>query len=672
MICGTIATAADPPDLQMLFSPPYQSGADPQQMIWSPNDSLIAFLWNDQGEEFRNLWVANPLTGQLERLTSFNPELNLDFPAIGTVAWLTNRSLCFEFQGDIWIAGLLHERTLRRIEGISQCESPVSLSPNRKYLTYGRQGALVLYDLTADKAQAVLPEIRISGYSDSRTGLQITDYRWSHRSDRIAICLASDQQDNAVRFKIVNVTNGAQDEIVIKNPPNRLSIVRNFIWSPDDQNLVFESVSKNLLERCLVLIDLIDSRMDTLYREIRENRVADFGYQLYWIEPEAKILFGIENNSFNHLYTLEVETGRYNALTRGKWNVRNYTIDAAGQTVYFTGTKDRPDQLQLYLAHLKTGEIAPVSYRGGDYRFRLSNSGQKIVEVFSDQLTPPELYWIEAAPQSKMNPITKRPLAPAGTFRNKLPKSGAAINPLTGRLINYRMWLPDGNLVARKYPVIIVLNGIDCVEVTTEAWRPDIFFYQILSNNGYVVVAIEYTDLRTAATLTVKPGIQDPLSVQLSDLRAVLDNIGKLDYVDLARAGICGWGYGGYLATMAMFKEATVFRTGFAVTSALEWSHPESNYLRYLTNLLLDDQQIAADIDPHKYYHYLGGRFLMVQGAASCLPELIEANRLLPELLARHKKVDFNLYPWESSTIRKSADQYDLFRKAVAFFRENL
>jgi len=91
LIWEMLAAEGEPPDLLTVFTPPFLSGSVPERIVWSPNDSLIAFLWNDQGGEFQNLWVANPQTGQSERLTNFSPEdCWMDAsPRIGSVGWLT-------------------------------------------------------------------------------------------------------------------------------------------------------------------------------------------------------------------------------------------------------------------------------------------------------------------------------------------------------------------------------------------------------------------------------------------------------------------------------------------------------------------------------------------------------------------------------------------------------
>jgi len=669
---GVLASAAESFDLLTVFSEPYLSGSVPQQVSWSPNDSLIAFLWDNRGGEFRNLWVTNPQTGQIEQLTNFNPEMSPDVPAIGTLGWLTNRSLYFEFRGAIWEASLQHQRTLRRIEGITECEEPISLSPHGKFLTYYRQGALRLYDFSAGTERILGPEINLKRSISQRIATQQTNCRWSHRGDRIAVYLAPESGTEEVCFKVLDVNSGAWDEVLIKDRLQRSSIIRDFIWSPNDQFLVYESVTCDLYERFIVRIDLIRSRMDTLYREIRDTWVPDFGYQLFWIEPDAKILFGMENNSYNHLYVLNPDDGRCSAVTRGKWNVKDYCLDASGHSVYFTGTKDQADQLQLYDVHLKTEEVSNISYKGGHYSFRLSHDGQKIAEVFSNQSTPPELYWIDAIPQSKMNPITTRSDSPIGKLVNKILRTGAVTNELTNRTISYRMWLPDENLASHKYPLIIVLNSTDGIDATTEAWRPEWYFNQWLSDKGYIVVAMGYTDLRAAVSLSSLPTLHDPLSVQISDIKTVVGEIGKLDYVDLSRVGICGWGYGGYLATMAMFKETTTFRSGVAILSDLWWSRPTIPYWYYLVHLVVAQNRFWPNINPQEVDHNLSGRLLIIQGANAGLPQLIEARRLVPDLLNQHKNIDFHFYPWESSTINRGVDQYNLFSKTAHFFKENL
>jgi len=669
--CIVLAIAAEPLDLLTVFTEPYQLGSVPSEVAWSPNDSLIAFLWNDQGGEFRNLWVANPQTGWKEQLTNFKPAINVGMPTIGALGWLNDRCLFFEFQGEIWEVSLLSGYPLKRIKGLTNCEPPITLSPNRRYLTYSRCGYLRLFDFITKEEQAIIADKAYQRLSAPQVCACQTAYCWSNDSKKIAVYLEPEADENAVRFKVFDLWSGSTDDIVIKERPNDNSIVRNFIWSPDDRSLVIESVTSNLRERYIFLVDLAQERLDTLYREFSNNWIADFGYQLYWVEPEAKILFGIEYNSYNHLFLLNPTDGRYSALTRGKWNVKDYTVDATGQLVYFTATKDNPDQLQLYSANIKTGDITNISYRGGDYSFQLSHNSRRIAEIFSDYFTPPDLYWVEASPQSKMNRITDRPDSPLGKPAIKLAKREITRNELTGKPVNYRVWLPGNFRVDHKYPLIVILNGADCIAPLTEAWRPECYFQQWLSDKGFIVAAVQYTSLRTAAEPADSESLSDPLKIQIADIQAAIKEIGKLKYVDLSHSGICGWGYGGYLATMAMFKADNTFKAGVAILNDLFWSQSSSLYLNYIANLLVN-HQIFAEIDPQKFCYNLRERLLVIQSTTSPLPQLIDAQRLIPELLTIRRPVDFYLYPWENNPIMSSINQYDLLTKTARFFQLNL
>ena len=671
LTCTVLAVAAEPLDLLTVFTEPYLAGSVPKNVTWSPNDSLIAFLWNDQGGEFRNLWIANPQTGAKEQLTDFNPTTDVNMPSIGALGWLNNRCLFFEYQGDIWEASLLPGYPLKRIEGLTNCKPPIALAPNRRYLTYNRGGYLRLFDFITKEEQTIIPDKAYQRPPARQVCAYQTTYCWSNDSKKIVVYLESEADENTVHFKVFTVPKSSTDDVVIKEHPSDNSIVRNFIWSPDNQSIVIESVTSNLRERYILLVDLTKDRLDTLYREISNNWIADFGYQLHWIESGAKILFGMEYNSYNHLFLLDPTNGHYSALTRGKWDVKDYAVDATGQLVYFTATKDNPEQLQLYSAQIKTGEITDISYRGGDYSFQLSNNSRWIAEVFSNYSTPPDLYWIEASPQSKMNQITDRPDSPLGKPLRKIPKSGTIQNAITGKPVNYRVWLPDDFRVNHKYPIIVVLNGADCLAPLTEAWRPECYFKQWLSDKGYIVVAVQYTDLRTAIEPADSESFSDPLKIQLADIQAVVKEISKLQYVDLSRSGICGWGYGGYLATMAMFETDNIFRAGVAILNDFSWSQSSSIYLNYMANLLANDQ-VFRKIDPHNFCYNLRGRLLVIQSASSTLPQLVDAQRLIPELLSIRRPVDFYLYPWENNPIIRSANQYDMFIKTARFFQLNL
>lgn len=47
--------------------------------------------------------------------------------------------------------------------------------------------------------------------------------------------------------------------------------------------------------------------------------------------------------------------------------------------------------------------------------------------------------------------------------------------------------------------------------------------------------------------------------------------LGTLNYLDMTRVGVWGWGYGGYVTAMLMGSQQEVFKCGVAVSPIVDW-----------------------------------------------------------------------------------------------------
>lgn len=135
----------------------------------------------------------------------------------------------------------------------------------------------------------------------------------------------------------------------------------------------------------------------------------------------------------------------------------------------------------------------------------------------------------------------------------------------------------------KKYPVIVdVYGGPGSLKV-----RNDLRSYlldQWIADNGAVVVAIDNRgtprrdrDWRVAIK-------NDFSGVTLDDQVDALQALGKqMPYLDLARVGIVGWSFGGYLAALAVMKRPDVFKAAVAGAPVVDWKDYDTHYTeRYL------------------------------------------------------------------------------------------
>ncbi len=109
--------------------------------------------------------------------------------------------------------------------------------------------------------------------------------------------------------------------------------------------------------------------------------------------------FGAGKNGFNHLYAIPIESRQIIALTCGKWNDIDYKVDDSGQHIFFTSTKDIPNEHHLYSISITNGKSVDfIFYPCESDCIKLDGSYinlfQKVCEYFERNLKccgdPPE------------------------------------------------------------------------------------------------------------------------------------------------------------------------------------------------------------------------------------------------------------------------------------------
>lgn len=662
--------ATEPPleqiDLNFIFRQPYLYGTMPQSVAWSPNDSMLAFLWNDQGNAILDLWFADLSNNKIERLTNF--ALNREQVALGELTWTPdNRQLIFTLQGDIYCFQLMPEHQMKRLTHTEAIETGLLLSPDGKYLAFWREEQLILFNLKSGEERSF--EVLASDFKGSAPEIAPL-LRWSPSSRQLAVVLPQ-PQDLALPLKIIDLPANQIKEIAFIGKSDQIGTIRELCWAADEKQLAIDMMSRGLTGRHIGIIDFTRSRLDTIYQEKAQNFFTGLNQRLFWLTAEQKLLFSSEQNGYHHLYFLNLATRRAEALTRGQWHVFDYQLDTNHNVVYFTANRDNQHAAQLYMINLKTFQTSAISYIDGCYQFWLSVHGDKIAEIFSNSTTPPDLYWIETKPKYRMNRLTTSPAPIFKQYQLRKPIEQSIRNQTSGQNIVYRAWYPDVKLAGVKYPIVMVLNAQNALYPTQYNWSQTDLFQQWLSTQGVIVVEVEYTAVAQAQSLVQNGLFTDLASAQISDILTVLETVGKQDFVDINRVGIFGWGYGGYLATMALLKEPQWFKAGGAVNALLDQGEGYSA-LNAIFAILRGSQRQFMALDPLAFSNYLGGKYFLAQGKGNCLPALWRGEELAQQMLWQGKLVDWRCYPWDRARFDREEVRYDVFSKLANFFKTSL
>ncbi len=225
--------------LERLYRQPNLIGTAPGGVVWSPSSRYFAFLWNEVGEAFRDVYLIDTEDPELvpQRLTRMPgreataPEPSFfDDPAVerivleerrrldrgvSAVTFLTGRRgpepaegpvVVFGFRGDLYTVE--PGSAPRQLTETTEPERSAAASPDGQWLAFMRAGALYVASLAVDphpsggpasSGTVSLGEVhRVAPPEQADEAKSVVDFRWSPDSRRLSV-VELDQTGVAVR-----------------------------------------------------------------------------------------------------------------------------------------------------------------------------------------------------------------------------------------------------------------------------------------------------------------------------------------------------------------------------------------------------------------------------------------------------------------------------------------
>ncbi|XXF76866.1 DPP IV N-terminal domain-containing protein [Myxococcaceae bacterium GXIMD 01537] len=296
-----------------------------------------------------------------------------------------------------------------------------------------------------------------------------------------------------------------------------------------------------------------------------------------WLEDGSGFLWYTERNGGPEVELRKADGARVRTLVKPDAGFRGLMRYVEKEkALYFTGDPN-PTVSYLWKAvdggapkRVKTGTTGPaleggsVSKKGSTYLINVSTptSMPRSYVVRADGTRVGELPSIAAEP----------PFKPNVEFRQ------VGAERFNAAIVRPRDFKPG-----QKYPVIVDVYGGPSTTVVHQAMGAYLLG-QWMADQGYIVVRFDGrgTPLRTAQwERAVK---YDFATVTLDDQVAALQALAKeVPEMDLARVGMQGWSFGGYMAALAALKRPDVFKAAVAGAPVVDWLDYDTHYTeRYL------------------------------------------------------------------------------------------
>ncbi|ALW84878.1 peptidase S9 [Hymenobacter sedentarius] len=406
---------------------------------------------------------------------------------------------------------------------------------------------------------------------------------------------------------------------------------------------------------------------------------------LRYLAGGKQFVFTSEKDGYQHLYLHDMNGKQVRQLTKGPWEISQINgFDPKTGYVYYTSTEGSALQRHLYRINLK-----------GSGKKRISDAGNGTDVV---NMSPDTKYFLNIHSSAGVPAVTSLREGSTGKVVKTLEGNAKLRETLSqydlGKLefltfktsegVELNAWMikPSNFDPNKKYPVLMhVYGGPSFGSGSTQTVLDNAgggtaftnyLWHQMLAEKGYIVVSVENRGTSGRGSAFRKSTYANLGKLETIDQGEGAKYLATLPYVDKSRIGIWGWSYGGYMTSLAMTKNADLFKMGIAVAPVTNWRYYDTVYTeRYLKT----PQENPAGYDensPVQFAQNLKGKFLLVHGTGDDNVHFQNSIAFVDALIKANKDYQTLYYPNRNHGIAGGNTRLHLYRQMTNFVLQNL
>lgn len=443
-------------------------------------------------------------------------------------------------------------------------------------------------------------------------------------------------------------------------------------WTESTQFLAVMKMPRLQNELEILLVETATLSTKTIYKEISKTYI-EISDDLTFFGNNKGFIWKSEKSGYFHLYKYDLAGKNEVALTKGNWEVREFQgYDAANERLYFTASKNRPMDTELYSVSIKGGETKLLSPAQGSTNVAFSQTFKYYI-MYHTSANSPNRVSLHSNDGKELRLLEEN---------SGLKETMAAMSLSTveffdfktseGITLNAWMMKPKNFDAKKKYPVLMFVYGGPGSQTVSNAMSGNYWWHQYLCQQGYMVVSVDNrgTGARGREFRTQTYGQLGNLETkdQIEGARW----LAKQAYVDADRIGIWGWSYGGYMSSLCLSKGADVFKAAIAVAPVTNWRFYDSIYTERYMGLPKDNGNGYDDNSPINHVDKMQGKYLLVHGSGDDNVHFQNSVEMIDALIDANVQFDFAMYPDRNHGIYGGNTRYHLFKKMSDFVFTNL
>jgi dipeptidyl aminopeptidase/acylaminoacyl peptidase len=441
------------------------------------------------------------------------------------------------------------------------------------------------------------------------------------------------------------------------------------IWSADGKTIYADRANAGHTDSDVYRIDVATGQLENL-----TPHQGDVLYSVSSISPDGKTLLISSNEKagYDNVALIDVATKQRTWVTDTKWEAESGEFSPDGRN--FTYTVNADGRSDIYLVDRKSGHASKMPFPAGinssvGNPLAYSPSGDRILISHQSSTQPADL-WVYGLATKKAQQLTFSAVASLNPSR--MPSSQLVhYKTFDGKTISAFLWVPFNLQRDGTNPGIVLPHGgptgqtVDSFNKTAAA----------LASRGYVCIAPNVRGSTGYGMEFQRANYKDLGGGDLQDEVYAAHFLAATGYVDVAKIGITGGSYGGYMAMIAIGRTPDVWAASVELFGITDWlteqEHEEPSLQQYDQSILGDpvkDRKSYEDASPIKYFKNAKAPLLILQGANDIRDPKEEAEQAETILKNEGKTVNAHYYPDEGHGFAKRENQIDAMQRTVDWF----
>ena len=400
-----------------------------------------------------------------------------------------------------------------------------------------------------------------------------------------------------------------------------------------------------------VYVEKENTWIDIWYPDISSNNWGNNDLQI--IDNRNAFLRMTENDSWRHIYRVDIATGDKKLITPFNFDVASMSVTTSKE-IFFIASPNNSTQRYLYSSDLKAESkakrITPEMYSGtnfydiapnGKYAIHNHQSAQEVETVRFISLPDHQTIKILVDNKPYKEKIESLQL-PEVKFTNVTTEEGIEID--------VRMVLPISFDTSKKYPVLFHVYGEPWSQEATDTQVN--IWYIMMAQMGYVIIDMDNRGTPCLKGSAWRKCIYRKVGViNTMDQAMAAKEILKLDYLDNDRTAVWGHSGGGSMTLNLLFKYPEIYKTGIAMAALSNLLIYDNIYMERYMGLPAENKEDFINGSPVTYAKNLVGNLLLIHGTGDDNVHYQSAELLINELIKQNKQFQFMPYPNRSHGI---------------------